>query len=108
MFFNYWDDLKVNEDQFICENLLNCFIYVFDQTFKNNGGFTATLELKSGINLQFLFDFGYSFIILVLLFQIIAGVIIDTFAKLREEEEKKRDDIKNVCFICGLNRQDFE
>jgi hypothetical protein len=36
------------------------------------------------------------------------GIIIDTFAVLREEEEGKKDDMENHCFICGLDRSVFK
>jgi len=29
------------------------------------------------------------------------GIIIDTLANLREEDEKKNNDIETICFICG-------
>lgn len=32
---------------------------------------------------------------------IVAGIIIDTFGSLREEENSKQSDIKDKCFICG-------
>jgi len=32
------------------------------------------------------------------------GIIIDTFAILRAEEEKKKRDMENYCFICGIDR----
>lgn len=32
------------------------------------------------------------------------GIIIDTFGSLREIEMEKNKDIKDKCFICGLNK----
>lgn len=32
---------------------------------------------------------------------IVAGIIIDTFGSLREEDHEKQEDIKSKCFICG-------
>ena len=39
-----------------------------------------------------------------LITEIIAGIIIDTFAVLREEMDAKKEDMENFCFICGLDR----
>lgn len=39
-----------------------------------------------------------------LITEIIAGIIIDTFAVLREEMDAKKEDMENLCFICGLDR----
>jgi hypothetical protein len=44
-------------------------------------------------------------IIILLFFNIIFGIIIDTFAGLRDEAAVMEDDMKNVCFICGTDRQ---
>ena len=39
---------------------------------------------------------------------VIGGIIIDTFKKLRHEEDDKNEDIKNKCFICGNEKQIFD
>lgn len=36
------------------------------------------------------------------------GIIIDTFAGLREEKMAMTEDMKNKCFICGMERYIFE
>jgi len=36
------------------------------------------------------------------------GIIIDTFAELRELTSKKEEDMANVCFICGDIRENLE
>ena len=38
----------------------------------------------------------------------IFGIIIDTFAELRDMKSSIEDDIATCCFICGLESQDFE
>lgn len=39
---------------------------------------------------------------------IIFGIIIDTFAELRDAQNTRDDDYLNVCFICGHSREHFE
>jgi len=39
---------------------------------------------------------------------IIFGIIIDTFAELRDAQNTRDEDRKNVCFICGYERDVFE
>ena len=56
---------------------------------------------------EVLFDFTYNFVVLILV-QIIAGFITNTFASLRQEEKLKRDDMLNVCFICGFDREYYD
>lgn len=39
---------------------------------------------------------------------IINGIIIDTFADLRDQQQRNEYDINNVCVICSLERWNFE
>lgn len=51
---------------------------------------------------RMLYDLSFFFLVIVIIFQnLIFGVIIDTFATLRSEKEKRQDLLKNSCFICG-------
>jgi hypothetical protein len=47
-------------------------------------------------------------IITVLLLNIIFGIIIDTFGKLREDASEKRRLQRDFCFVCGISRDAFE
>ena len=38
----------------------------------------------------------------------INGVIVSTFSQIREESAAKEEDINNKCYICSLDRIDFE
>ena len=40
----------------------------------------------------------------IIFLNIIFGIIIDTFAELRDEKNRIDSDKKNICFICGLDR----
>ena len=66
---------------------------------------------------RFAFDNTFNFILVILLVQMISGmwhftstlmemigIIIDTFAVLREEDAAREDDMNNYCFICGFDR----
>lgn len=89
---------------------------MFDSTFKFDGGFTGLfaktdseyIESDFKVNAKAIYDFLYNFIILVLIIEILAGIIIDTFGELRSESDEKSRDKKNYCFICGLNRRDLD
>ena len=48
--------------------------------------------------------FLYNFIVTILTLTILTGIIIDTFAVLRTEDDHNIDDINNICFICGEER----
>ena len=54
------------------------------------------------------YDLAFYFGIIIIVLNLIFGVIIDTFADLRNEKQKKDDIIRNTCFICGLERRAFD
>lgn len=47
--------------------------------------------------------------VIIIVLNLIFGVIIDTFADLRSEKQKKEEILKTTCFICGKyqNQQEF-
>lgn len=48
------------------------------------------------------YDLLFYFIVIIIVLNLIFGVIIDTFADLRSEKQKKEEILKTTCFICGL------
>ena len=51
---------------------------------------------------RFLYDLSFFLIVIIIIIQnLIFGVIIDTFADLRAEKNRKEEMLKNTCFICG-------
>lgn len=57
---------------------------------------------------RFFFDQITCYILNIILINIVAGIIIDTFGSLREKENAKLEDIEDKCFICGNLRYCFE
>lgn len=54
------------------------------------------------------YDFTCFAVINVIFMNIIFGIIIDTFAELRDQNKTKENDINNVCFICSFDRHKVE
>ena len=44
----------------------------------------------------------------VVLFNVITGLIVDTFSVLRERMERRAHLLKHECFICGLKRDEYD
>jgi hypothetical protein len=55
-----------------------------------------------------LFDLCFFIAVGVLLFNMVTGIIIDTFASCREETDERKDTLENCCFITGLTREKLE
>lgn len=47
------------------------------------------------------YDLLFFFMVIIIVLNLIFGVIIDTFADLRSEKQKKEEVLKTTCFICG-------
>ncbi len=53
---------------------------------------------------RFFFDNLANYILVIIMVNIVAGIIIETFGQLREETKEKKDDMEDICFICGNER----
>ncbi len=47
-------------------------------------------------------------IVVVIMLNMVFGIIIDTFRELRKETTETEYDISNVCFICGVEKDQLE
>ena len=98
-----------------CNTMIMCIKTTFDQGIKNGGGIGQFLDENDGpvsgaisIVLRFLFDDLFNIIIMIIMMNIIQGIIIDTFAVLREESERNTADRETKCFICGKDKEYIE
>lgn len=101
-FYNYVDDIypdEVPEDA--CHSLVSCTITLM--TSGVVGGDMAEWD-----PLKFMYDTLYSVFFGMLFTNIISGIMIGTFAELRDKKKKIVDDKKNQCFICGIDRGTLE
>lgn len=111
-FYVYADDYTEND----CYSLWTCFVISFDHTFKNDGGLGGYLEsaytqtddtVKVNID-RVIYDNVAFLLVGILLIGIISGIIIDTFAELREQNNAIMQDARSRCFICDKSREELE
>lgn len=97
-----------------CSSVLRCFLTFVYQTNKNDNGIGDYLipvkfdKNRNPFNGRFWYDQLYNIIVKILIIQMIAGIIIDNFAKLRDEDMERKNDMKNICTICGRKRDEVE
>jgi hypothetical protein len=91
-----------------------CFAHHLDYGTRADGNIGEVLPKRS-FNLdtpyhvaRFFHNFLYFIFIWLILFSILFGIVIDTFAELREYSQKIDYDRKNVCFICDKRRDELE
>ena len=53
-------------------------------------------------------DFNFHIVVNIIMLNVLFGIIIDTFAMLRDDKQQKELDIANVCFICNIERLSFD
>ncbi|XP_035258144.1 inositol 1,4,5-trisphosphate receptor type 2 isoform X1 [Anguilla anguilla] len=96
----------------VCETLLMCIVTVLNQGLRNGGGVGDVLRKPSKDEPLFaarvVYDLLFFFIVIIIVLNLIFGVIIDTFADLRSEKQRKEEILRTTCFICGLERDKFD
>ncbi|XP_055789827.1 inositol 1,4,5-trisphosphate receptor type 2-like isoform X1 [Salvelinus fontinalis] len=107
--------MMVEEDdgtERVCDTLLMCIVTVLNQGLRNGGGVGDVLRKPSKDDPLFaarvVYDLLFFFIVIIIVLNLIFGVIIDTFADLRSEKQRKEEILKTTCFICGLERDKFD
>ncbi|CAK78094.1 unnamed protein product (macronuclear) [Paramecium tetraurelia] len=101
-FDQYADDIYTEKQpEEHCETLISCMI-----TLVTSGVIGTSMSKWDFV--KFCYDTLY-FVFFALLFtNIVSGIMIDTFAELRDQRQKIDDDKKNCCFICGVKRAHLE
>jgi hypothetical protein len=112
-YFFFRQDFKKPEED--CSNVLRCLATIFYFNNKNDNGIAAYLkeydlgaEHPNPFNARFFYDQLFNLIVKILIIQMVAGIIIDNFAKLRNQEWSMIQDMNNVCTICGLKKEEIE
>ena len=103
-FFNY--DSEGNQ---LCSSYLNCFIYLFNYGIRGGGlPFNIKILDQEGFWGEFIFNWIFYFILILVILNIASGIIVDKFQDLREKNDELYEEKENVCFICSLHRSNFE
>ncbi|XP_044206347.1 inositol 1,4,5-trisphosphate receptor type 3 [Thunnus albacares] len=106
------EDEEESDSERACDTLLMCIVTVLNHGLRNGGGVGDVLRKPSKNEPLFparvVYDLLFYFIVIIIVLNLIFGVIIDTFADLRSEKQKKEEILKTTCFICGLERDKFD
>ena len=112
--FNF--DVKEKESNEIiketfCNSSLQCLLFIIQQSFLQ-GGLSNVLNINSyqtdyiffiG---RFFYDIIFFILIILILFNLFIGLIIDSFIELSNINLNREYDMKNICFICQMNRDE--
>ena len=96
------------ESGLYCHDLLNCVTSTIDIGIRSGGIGNEDKITSTDYHSRMLFDLLFYLIIIIILLNIIFGIIIDTFALLRDQKKAVTLNINNVCYICGTDRSVIE
>ena len=99
-----------------CDSPLICMVFIYSNTFTSGGnlgnfideGGNGENENVEGNYVRYALDISYTIIMVGLTWQMVSGLIVDTFESLRGTREDKEEDMKSICFICGLDKEKIE
>jgi len=102
----------VRDEQKTCTSLFMCFISALWGGLRSGGGVGDLMQNPiwedANIPFRIIFDTSFWFLVNIILMNCMFGIIIDTFGELRSQNQAIQDDIKNKCFICGIDRDTFD
>ena len=112
--FSFDDILERSSEETIsesfCYSSLQCYLFILNQGVRAGGGIgdiIAKVSYQSDVGfflLRFIYDVLFFIIVILVLGNVFLGIIVDTFAELRDENSLKENDKNNICFICQLSR----
>ena len=113
-FFTMQDALSDGENYF-CNDAFGCLLTYLDLGLRNGGGIGDSLvalyyspESPWTFIARVVYELSFFLIVIIILLNLIFGMIIDAFGDLRDQKVSSENDQENVCFICGIDRSEFE
>jgi hypothetical protein len=105
--FSYYQEYYLEEEGLFCDTLWNCFFSTLNLGIRREGTYMSIPD-QPDYSTRMLFDMLFFMIIIIILLNIIFGIIIDTFAELRDQRTHVLDDIHTICYVCGADRSEIE
>ena len=110
---DYIMEVDGGTEEHVCDNIFHCLIFHFDVGVRSGGGIGDSLPLTSiknlyDFSLRYVGDFSFYIIVTLLILNMINGIIITTFSQIREENDKRTEELEDKCYICGKTKVEFE
>ena len=112
--FEFDNLLNVNKNEQktekLCSSMVQCYLTMLSYGVRSGGGIGDVLpKLSYKVNpgyfiAAFFFVVLFHILVIWIMINLFFGIIVDTFAALREKTYKIEEDKKNTCFICQITR----
>lgn len=104
-----------NYGENMCTTVSECFLTLLSWAMRSSGGIGDQMK-RMAYNednyeryyIRYFYDLSCFITLNLIMMNVIFGIIIDTFAQLRNEKKALALDKENVCFICSLEKDKFE
>jgi hypothetical protein len=109
-FFKSIDSFEDEENEkYYCDNFFECFLILLNHRVRGDGKWMdIEIDDKGDYNNRIIiYEWIYYLIINLILLNCINGIIVDAFHQYREENEEKKSNLVNYCYICNLSRNDL-
>ena len=108
-----FDAVIDNQPKNYCQTLIECTVTYFNHGVRSGGGIGDVVGSEKFDDMsiylaRWTHDLFFYITVILLLLNMINGVIVSTFGKIREDSNQKEEDINNKCFICNIDRIEFE
>ena len=107
-----WDGLVDNNGRIqMCQDLWECLFYSVDFGLRNDGGLsdsfgTAVAQGRPGLFIsKFIFDMSFFILVSLVLKNVAFGIIIDTFASMRDTITQREAYLNSTCVICKRSKE---
>ena len=99
------------EEGSLCRSIMHCFLMMVGQ-IPSNGDYLRRqiLYFEDDAHLFWGLVFAVTFflVVVLVLFNIFFGIILDTFSQMRQEKNAIRQGNRSRCFICGLDSNVYD
>ena len=98
----------------MCETMFACYVTIIDKGLTLGGGigdYTGAINFARNTQMYYVklfHDASFHIIVNVIMLNILAGIVIDTFALLRNTKNEMQEDKKGKCYICNIEREIFD
>ena len=108
---SFWNSSFGEAGENQCTSVFHCFLTILSLGPRSSGSIGDMLvresyksENKVKWYVRWIFDVSIFVIVNVTLMNIIFGIIIDTFAALRDKKSKETINRETVCSVCSLDK----
>ena len=102
------DNIQKKEE--MCSSMLQCYFMMLNYGVRGGGGIGDVIPKLSYRANKGYFIAGFFFVVLFhilviwIMINLFFGIIVDSFAALREKTYRIEEDKKNTCYICQITR----